>query len=241
MNNIYRRGDQFEVEGVVAPDLIEESCSACQFVARAEAGDNRRSSMQAQDSLALAALAARNTIIKRTTGGEVAHGSEDKLLLLLDDQDRAQENGDTRSVYDITFADDQLQECNGTDHGGTLRARKQQPQLLSLQKVVETEKQKKTKKYELSEFHSLPDYIRDNEYILRHYRSDWPIPESLLSIFSIHNETLNIWTSAFIPTPFFLSLSLSLSLSRHFLSLSSSHSCRSVCVFLICPLQVEIL
>ncbi len=211
MNNIYRSGDQFEVEGVVAPDLIEESCSACQFVARVEAGDNRRRRMQAQDSMGLAALAARNTIIKRTTGGEVAHGSEDKLLLLLDDQDRAQENGDTRSVCDITFADDQLQKCNGTDHGGTLRARKQQ-QLLMLQKVVETEKQKKTKKYELSEFHSLPDYIRDNEYILRHYRSDWPIPESLLSIFSIHNETLNIWTSAFIPTPFSLSLFLSLSL-----------------------------
>jgi adiponectin receptor len=84
----------------------------------------------------------------------------------------------------------------------------------------------------------LPDYIRDNEYILRHYRSDWPIPESLLSIFSIHNETLNIWTSAFIPTHF---LSLSLPLSLHFLSLSSSHSCRSVCAFLICPLQVGIL
>jgi adiponectin receptor len=65
----------------------------------------------------------------------------------------------------------------------------------------------------------LPDYIRDNEYILRHYRSDWPIPESLLSIFSIHNETLNIWTSAFIPTPFFLSLSLSLSLSLDIFSL----------------------
>jgi hypothetical protein len=206
VNNIHRRGDQFEVEGVVTPDLIEQSCSASQFFARAEAGDNRRRRMQAQDSMALAALAARNTIIKPTTGGEVAHGSEDKLLLLLDDQDRAQENGDTRSVYDITFADDQLQKCNGTDHGGTLRARKQQLSLL--QKVAVIEKQKKTKKYELSEFHSLPDYIRDNEYILRHYRSDWPIPESLLSIFSIHNETLNIWTSAFIPTPFSLSLSL---------------------------------
>lgn len=238
MNNIYRR-DQFEFEGVVAPDLIEESCTAYQFVARAEAGDNRRRRMHSQDSAALAALAARNTIIKRTTGGEVAHGSEDKLFLLLDDQDRAQENGDTRSVYDSTFADHQLQKCNGTDHGGTLRARKQQQQqLLLLQNVVEMEKQKKTKKYELSEFHSLPDYIRDNEYILRHYRSDWPIPESLLSIFSIHNETLNIWTSAFIPTHF---LSLSLPLSLHFLSLSSSHSCRSVCAFLICPLQVGIL
>jgi hypothetical protein len=113
-----------------------------------------------------------------------------------------------------------------------MRARKQQ-QLLLLQKVVVMEKQKKTKKYELSEFHSSPDYIHDNEYILRHYRSDWPIPESLLSIFSIHNKTLNIWTSAFIPPPHCFSL--------HFFSLSSSHSCRSVCVFLICPLQVEVL
>ncbi len=217
----------------MAPDLIEESCSAPQFVARAEAGDNRRRRMQAQDSMALAALAARNTIIKRTIGGEVAHGSEDKLLLLLDDQDRAQENGDTRSVFDITFADDQLQKCNGTDHGGTLRARKQQQQPLLLQKVVEMEKQKKTKKYELSEFHSLPDYIRDNEYILRHYRSDWPIPESLLSIFSIHNETLNIWTSAFIPTPFFLSLSLSLST----FSLFVFFSLLSVCLW--CALQTS--
>jgi hypothetical protein len=107
-----------------------------------------------------------------------------------------------------------------------MKARKQQ-QLLLLQKVIVTEKQKKTKKYELSEFHSSPDYIRDNEYILRHYRSDWPIPESLLSTFSIHNKTLNIWTSAFIPRPLFLSLSL------HFFSLPSSHSCQSVCVFLI--------
>ncbi len=71
VNNIYRRGDEFEVEGVVAPNLIEKSCSACQFVARAEAGDNRRRRMQAQDSTALAALTALNTILVRTTNGKL--------------------------------------------------------------------------------------------------------------------------------------------------------------------------
>lgn len=50
------------------------------------------------------------------------------------------------------------------------------------------------KQYELVEYHVLPEYLRDNEYILRHYRSDWPMKETLLSMFTIHNETLNIWT-----------------------------------------------
>lgn len=50
------------------------------------------------------------------------------------------------------------------------------------------------KQYDLVEYHVLPEYLRDNEYILRHYRSDWPLKETLLSMFTIHNETLNIWT-----------------------------------------------
>lgn len=50
------------------------------------------------------------------------------------------------------------------------------------------------KQYDLVEYHVLPEYLRDNEYILGHYRSDWPIRETLLSVFTIHNETLNIWT-----------------------------------------------
>lgn len=49
-------------------------------------------------------------------------------------------------------------------------------------------------KYQLVEFHSLPAYLRDNEYIIGHYRSEWPIKQILLSIFTIHNETLNVWT-----------------------------------------------
>ncbi|KAK4767517.1 hypothetical protein SAY86_015267 [Trapa natans] len=62
-------------------------------------------------------------------------------------------------------------------------------------------------KYQLVEYHSLPTYLRDNEYILSHYRSEWPIKQVLLSIFSIHNETLNVWTHLI---GFFIFLSLTI-------------------------------
>eukprot|EP00250_Pteridium_aquilinum_P015573 c22651_g1_i1 orf=2-562(-) len=54
--------------------------------------------------------------------------------------------------------------------------------------------QKMKRKYHLVEFHALPDYLRDNEFIVAHYRADWPLKQTLLSMFTIHNETLNIWT-----------------------------------------------
>lgn len=49
-------------------------------------------------------------------------------------------------------------------------------------------------RYQLVEYHALPGYLKDNEYILGHYRSEWPLKQALLSIFTIHNETLNVWT-----------------------------------------------
>lgn len=49
-------------------------------------------------------------------------------------------------------------------------------------------------KYQLVEYHSLPGYLKDNEYIIGHYRSEWPLKQVFLSIFSLHNETLNVWT-----------------------------------------------
>lgn len=49
-------------------------------------------------------------------------------------------------------------------------------------------------KYQLVEYHALPGYLRDNEYIVGHYRAEWPLRQTLFSIFSIHNETLNVWT-----------------------------------------------
>lgn len=49
-------------------------------------------------------------------------------------------------------------------------------------------------KYQLVEYHSLPAYLRDNEFIIGHYRSEWPLKQIFLSMFTIHNETLNVWT-----------------------------------------------
>ncbi|KAL6993866.1 Heptahelical transmembrane protein 4 [Sarracenia purpurea var. burkii] len=62
-------------------------------------------------------------------------------------------------------------------------------------------------RYQLVEYHSLPGYLRDNEFIIGHYRSEWPLKHTLLSIFTIHNETLNVWTHLI---GFFLFLSLTI-------------------------------
>uniref|UniRef100_A0A7C8YLS7 Uncharacterized protein n=1 Tax=Opuntia streptacantha TaxID=393608 RepID=A0A7C8YLS7_OPUST len=51
-------------------------------------------------------------------------------------------------------------------------------------------------KYQLLEYHALPPFLQDNEYILGYYRSEWPLKQVLLSIFTIHNETLNVWTDS---------------------------------------------
>ncbi|KAJ1697135.1 hypothetical protein LUZ63_005647 [Rhynchospora breviuscula] len=53
---------------------------------------------------------------------------------------------------------------------------------------------KEAKKCKLVCYNDLPDYLKDNEFIWGYYRSEWPMKETLLSIFSIHNETLNVWT-----------------------------------------------
>ncbi|OVA03972.1 Hly-III-related [Macleaya cordata] len=62
-------------------------------------------------------------------------------------------------------------------------------------------------KYQLVEYHALPGYLRDNEFIVGHYRSEWPLKQTLLSIFTIHNETLNVWTHLI---GFFLFLALTI-------------------------------
>ncbi|RWW04220.1 hypothetical protein GW17_00032567 [Ensete ventricosum] len=60
---------------------------------------------------------------------------------------------------------------------------------------MEAEKKRKDQQKLLS-YEELPDYMKENEYIRYHYRAEWPIRNALLSLFSWHNETLNIWTAA---------------------------------------------
>ncbi|KAK9078783.1 hypothetical protein SSX86_002841 [Deinandra increscens subsp. villosa] len=48
--------------------------------------------------------------------------------------------------------------------------------------------------YPLLSFEELPEYMKDNEFILNHYRADWPLKQALFSLFHWHNETLNVWT-----------------------------------------------
>ena len=51
-----------------------------------------------------------------------------------------------------------------------------------------------TVKNQLVEFSVLPQYLQDNNYILGSYRVNYPFKRALLSVFSIHNETFNVWT-----------------------------------------------
>ncbi|XAR48431.1 hypothetical protein NMG60_11031253 [Bertholletia excelsa] len=66
---------------------------------------------------------------------------------------------------------------------------------------------KRARQEQLVEYHSLPGYLKDNEFILGYYRSEWPLKQVFLSIFGIHNETLNIWTHLI---GFFIFLSLTI-------------------------------
>jgi len=57
-----------------------------------------------------------------------------------------------------------------------------------------TKGEKKKSKCELIRYEVLPDWLKDNEFIHGYYRCEWPMKETILSIFSIHNETLNVWS-----------------------------------------------
>ncbi|KAE9464387.1 hypothetical protein C3L33_03722, partial [Rhododendron williamsianum] len=53
---------------------------------------------------------------------------------------------------------------------------------------------KPSKRCCLVAFEELPEYMKDNEYILNYYRADWPLKDAFFSLFRWHNETLNVWT-----------------------------------------------
>jgi adiponectin receptor len=49
-------------------------------------------------------------------------------------------------------------------------------------------------KHELVGYDALPEFLKHNEFVLDYYRSEWPIKQALLSVFALHNETINVWT-----------------------------------------------
>ena len=68
-------------------------------------------------------------------------------------------------------------------------------------------KRRQQQEYRLVSYEELPEYMKENEFILNHYRSEWPLLHAFLSVFSWHNETINIWTHLL---GFFLFLGLTL-------------------------------
>ncbi|CAN4096609.1 unnamed protein product [Withania somnifera] len=53
---------------------------------------------------------------------------------------------------------------------------------------------KKKNKCRLMKFEELPVYLQDNEFMTDYYRSQWPLTDVALSVFSWHNGTLDIRT-----------------------------------------------
>jgi len=91
-----------------------------------------------------------------------------------------------------------VQSGGGTDAGSPRTVRS--PLLMKGRKVGDcggedaTDKCCGRRRCELVSYDRLPEFLKHNEFIVDHYRSEWPIKEALLSAFSIHNETINVWT-----------------------------------------------
>jgi len=92
-----------------------------------------------------------------------------------------------------------VQSGGGTDAGSPRTVRS--PLLMKGRKVGDcgggedaTDKCCGRHRCELVSYDRLPEFLKHNEFIVDHYRSEWPIKEALLSAFSIHNETINVWT-----------------------------------------------
>ncbi|XP_057538570.1 heptahelical transmembrane protein ADIPOR1-like [Amaranthus tricolor] len=59
----------------------------------------------------------------------------------------------------------------------------------------DTKKDKlENKEYKLVSYKELPGYMKDNEFIHKYYRVEWPFKQAFFSLFQWHNETINVWS-----------------------------------------------
>lgn len=77
-----------------------------------------------------------------------------------------------------------------------------------IKKKKKKKPQKTRKRGELMSFSELPEYMKDNEYILNYYRAEWSIRDAFFSVFSFHNESLNVWTLVLSVLTTFISFSI---------------------------------
>uniref|UniRef100_A0ACD5UI56 Uncharacterized protein n=1 Tax=Avena sativa TaxID=4498 RepID=A0ACD5UI56_AVESA len=78
--------------------------------------------------------------------------------------------------------------------GGGKKRRSKQQQQHQQRRSSEGGRKGARREYRLVSYEELPEYMKENEFILNHYRSEWPLLHAFLSVFSWHNETINIWT-----------------------------------------------
>ena len=81
--------------------------------------------------------------------------------------------------------------CNLTNRG-------QQGKTQNMEKCrhfcSDTKKDKlENKEYKLVSYKELPGYMKDNEFIHKYYRVEWPFKQAFFSLFQWHNETINVW------------------------------------------------
>lgn len=83
----------------------------------------------------------------------------------------------------------------GVGHASTVTQRPSRAALEASTSVPQRPRGKsRITKKSLTDWHNLPGWLRDNEFITNHYRVDWSAWDSFKSLFKVHNETGNIWT-----------------------------------------------
>lgn len=119
----------------------------------------------------------------------------------------ATSNAGYGSVHNSVATDDLMNHLNnGRASDRTPRVRRSASNKPTKELIAALENAPYEKK-KLYTFNELPPHLRDNQFILTHYRAHYTSAECVRSLFEIHNELGNIWTHVI---GFFIFLALTL-------------------------------